>query len=197
MSIEFIFALSALKTATVANDRISNLPLPMVFKGTLGTGGTIESLPTAIHENEGYTYLVITDGTYAEQSAIAGDTFISDGESWVLVPAGDNQYALSLLTDVDLTNPQDGQTLKYNATSGKWENGTSSASYITLSSTLPAGSTTITFTDSAIVDNKAYFVGTSVFGVMPTNVEVTLNTHTLTATFTAQQDAIGVEVIII
>lgn len=30
---------------------------------------------------------------------------------------------LSGLTDVDITNPSDGQTLVYNATAGKWENG--------------------------------------------------------------------------
>jgi hypothetical protein len=30
---------------------------------------------------------------------------------------------LSGLTDVDISNPSDGQTLVYNATSGKWENG--------------------------------------------------------------------------
>lgn len=31
--------------------------------------------------------------------------------------------ALSGLTDVDISNPSDGQTLVYNTTSGKWENG--------------------------------------------------------------------------
>jgi hypothetical protein len=31
--------------------------------------------------------------------------------------------ALSGLTDVDITNPTDGQVLVYNAESGKWENG--------------------------------------------------------------------------
>ena len=36
---------------------------------------------------------------------------------------GGGSSALSELTDVDLTNPTDGQTLVYNATSGKWENG--------------------------------------------------------------------------
>ena len=82
-----IFA--ALKSAKTANERIDNLPLPMVFKGTLGTGGTIETLPTASSANEGYVYLVITDGTYAGQTAKAGDEFISDGSSWVLVPSGD------------------------------------------------------------------------------------------------------------
>lgn len=90
MSKELVFALAALKKANTANERIDNLPLPMVFKGTLGTGGTIESLPTASSANEGFVYIVITDGTYASQSAKAGDTFVSDGSSWVLVPSGDD-----------------------------------------------------------------------------------------------------------
>ncbi len=62
---------------------------PMKFKGTLGTGGTISTLPTASSSNEGYVYIVITDGTYAGQTAKAGDTFISDGSAWVLVPSAD------------------------------------------------------------------------------------------------------------
>lgn len=84
-----VFALSALKKANTANERIDALPLPMVFKGSLGTGGTISTLPTASSENEGFVYIVITDGTYAGQSAKAGDTFVSDGSAWVLIPAGD------------------------------------------------------------------------------------------------------------
>lgn len=68
---------------------IDNLPEPMVFKGSLGTGGTITTLPTASAENKGYVYKVITDGTYASQAAKVGDTFISDGSAWVLIPSGD------------------------------------------------------------------------------------------------------------
>ena len=56
----------------------------------LGTGGTISTLPTASSSNEGYVYIVITDGTYAGQTAKAGDTFVSDGSAWVLVPSGDD-----------------------------------------------------------------------------------------------------------
>ena len=85
-----VFALSALKKANTANERIDALPLPMVFKGTLGTGGTISTLPTASSENEGFVYIVITDGTYAGQSAKAGDTFVSDGSEWVLIPSADD-----------------------------------------------------------------------------------------------------------
>lgn len=36
---------------------------------------------------------------------------------------GGGSTTLSGLTDVDISNPTDGQTLVYNATSGKWENG--------------------------------------------------------------------------
>ena len=86
----FSIAIAALKSAKSANARIDTLPLPMVFKGTLGTGGTISTLPTASSSNEGFVYIVITDGTYAGQSAKAGDTFVSDGSSWVLVPSGDD-----------------------------------------------------------------------------------------------------------
>lgn len=87
-----IFA--ALTSGKKANERIDMLPLPMVFKGSLGTGGTISTLPTASSENEGYVYIVITDGTYAEQAAKAGDTFVSDGTSWVLIPSADESGAL-------------------------------------------------------------------------------------------------------
>jgi hypothetical protein len=87
-----IFA--ALKSANTANERIDALPLPMVFKGTLGTGGTISTLPTASSSNEGFVYIVITDGTYAGQSAKAGDTFVSDGSSWVLIPSADDSGSL-------------------------------------------------------------------------------------------------------
>lgn len=36
---------------------------------------------------------------------------------------GGGSSTLSGLTDVDISNPTNGQTLVYNATSGKWENG--------------------------------------------------------------------------
>ena len=81
-------------TQSYVNTAISNLPEPMVFKGTLGTNGTITSLPTASSSNEGHTYKVITAGTYASQSAKVGDIFVcgNDGStySWIYIPAGDD-----------------------------------------------------------------------------------------------------------
>lgn len=107
-------ALAALKKAKVANERIDALPKPLAPMGTLGTGGTIESLPTASADNYGYYYVVITDGTYAGQAMKAGDTTFSNGTSWVLVPSADEPTP------------------------------------IVISDILTAGSTTLTFSNSAI-----------------------------------------------
>lgn len=76
-------------TGKAVAEALATLPEPMVFKGSLGAGGTITSLPTASSSNKGYVYKVITAGTYASQSAKVGDTFISDGATWVLIPSGD------------------------------------------------------------------------------------------------------------
>lgn len=70
---------------------IENLPEPMIFKGTLGVNGTITDLPVASSANEGSTYKVITDGTYAGQTAKVGDVFTSNGSEWVLIPSGDEE----------------------------------------------------------------------------------------------------------
>lgn len=80
----------------------------MSYKGTVGSNGTITSLPSsgdgalAI----GDTYMVAEDGTYAGKEATAGDLFIATAESeidgvivgavtWTYVPSGnevDTQY---------------------------------------------------------------------------------------------------------
>jgi hypothetical protein len=75
----------------------------MIFKGSLGTGGIITTLPTASSNNTGYTYKVITNGTYASQTAKAGDTFISDGSTWILIPSGDEPSGT--VTNVGMTVP--------------------------------------------------------------------------------------------
>src|SRR5699024_4996486 len=47
----------------------------MVFKGTLGTGGTVTALPSTY--STGWTYRVITAGTYAGQKCEVGDLIIA------------------------------------------------------------------------------------------------------------------------
>lgn len=76
-------------SALAVKKYVDALPEPMIFKGTLGTGGTITSLPTAAASNQGFTYKVITAGTYADEAAKVGDTFISTGSKWERIPSGD------------------------------------------------------------------------------------------------------------
>ena len=76
-------------TGKAIEEAMNTLPNPMLYKGSLGTGGTITALPTASASNEGFTYKVITSGTYAGQSAKVGDVFISNGTEWTIIPSGD------------------------------------------------------------------------------------------------------------
>jgi hypothetical protein len=71
-----VLASKGYATESYVDTAIDNLPEPMVFKGSLGTGGTITSLPTDGSANIGDTYKVITAGTYASKAADVGDTFI-------------------------------------------------------------------------------------------------------------------------
>ena len=77
---------------TAISTAISGLPTPMQFKGTLGTNGTITTLPSASASNNGYMYKVITDGTYQSIAAKVGDAFVSDGTNWILIPSGDESF---------------------------------------------------------------------------------------------------------
>ena len=72
---------TTIPTSKAVKDAIDALPEPMQFKGTVGTGGTITTLPAAAAGNTGYTYKVITNGTYQSIAAKDGDTFISNGSS--------------------------------------------------------------------------------------------------------------------
>lgn len=89
---------------------IEALPEPMVFRGTLGTGGTITSLPVDGTAGKGDTYKVITAGTYAGETAKIGDTFIcntktASANTWVLIPSGDEPSGTvtNIATSVGIT----------------------------------------------------------------------------------------------
>ena len=94
-------------TGKAVASALETLPTPMVFKGTLGTGGTITQLPTASASTVGNTYRVITNGTYAGQVAKDGDEFIgaelsSGVYSWVYIPSADEPSGT--VTSVGITS---------------------------------------------------------------------------------------------
>lgn len=84
---------SHLATAKAVYDAIEALPEPMVFKGSVGTGGTVTwaNLPSAASTNIGWTYKVITDHTADTKvpTCKVGDTIISTGSEWAVIPSGD------------------------------------------------------------------------------------------------------------
>ena len=156
-------------TRSYVDDAIENIPDPMIFKGSLGTGGTITSLPTASTSNTGFTYKVITAGTYAGQVAKVGDTFISDGTIWNLIPSGDdaggtvtsitlNATSPILIDDSNAITTSGTRTFSHASTSGnkhipsggsadnylKWDSdGTATWSALPAASTSIAGITTV------------------------------------------------------
>ena len=80
----------------------------MVFKGTLGTGGTVTALPTSDYIR-GWTYKVITAGTYAGLTCAIGDLIVAissfdtefQNSDWVLVPVSDEMTLKADIAYVD------------------------------------------------------------------------------------------------
>ena len=97
---------SVATTAFVQN-AINSLPTPMQFKGSLGTGGTYTSstIPAAAASNKGWTLKVITAGTYQGVAAKVGDTLISDGTNWILIPSGDEPSGTVTSITLNATSP--------------------------------------------------------------------------------------------
>lgn len=98
------------KSGTIAltsdiSTAIAELPTPMSFKGSVGTGGTITSLPAAAAANEGFTYKVIT-ALSTPVTAKVGDTVISSGSEWIVIPSGDEPSGT--VTSVGLANATNG-----------------------------------------------------------------------------------------
>lgn len=81
-------------TTSSKSDILGKINAAVTIRGTLGTGGTITSLPTASASNLGYGYKVITAGTYNSVAAKIGDMFIcyKNGSSyaWMHIPSGDD-----------------------------------------------------------------------------------------------------------
>ena len=86
----------------------------MVFKGTLGTGATVEALPTTY--DIGWTYLVTVAGTYAGQECGVGDLVIAvvaregadnQDSDWTVAQSNIDESVLdTVVTEADLEELQ-------------------------------------------------------------------------------------------
>lgn len=94
-------------TTAFVKTAIDNLPEPMLFKGSVGTDGTVTwaNLPSAAAGNEGWTYKVITAHSADTKcpACKVGDTIISNGSAWIVIPSGDEPSGT--VTSVGLSAP--------------------------------------------------------------------------------------------
>ena len=99
-----------LVTGKAVKAALDTLPTPMQFQGSVGSGGTKEwsgqnALPAASTSNKGHTYKVITDHSADQicEKCEAGDTIVSNGTEWVVIPSGDEPSGT--VTSVGLSVP--------------------------------------------------------------------------------------------
>ena len=168
--------------ADFVSTEIGNLPKPIIFKGTVGTGGTVSLLPTAQASTLGYEYQAIEDGTIpAAQSATGSQATYKVGDlvrcaltsaegvtpqtfGWVVIPSGDEPdgTVTSLTAEKGIvaysTDPQTAGASTI-ATQGKF--------YLNLKSDTQLQNPAVTGTDSA---NRLYPTALDSNGKLATNV---------------------------
>lgn len=144
----------------------------MVFCGTLGTGGTITSVPdgSAGHEyKKGATYKIITAGTYAGKTCEVGDLLIAVSDSATNQSAVQNSHWTVAQGNVDSSLYKgsnvltDGHLLVADGTNGQVKDGGAIASSITTGSTstnVPTSAAVASF-----VEGKGYVDSSGVTSV--------------------------------
>ena len=87
---------------------------------------------------------------------------------------------LSSLSDISISSPSNGQILKYNSTTSKWENKVQDF-YLDQTETLSTTDPTIyTFTNANIHSTSDIDIHTNIWGVCPSNVVATEGSCTVT-----------------
>ena len=155
----------------------------MIFKGTIGTGGTVTELP-ATHD-AGWTYRVITAGTYAGVKCEEGDLIIcvKDGT------AADNSDWTVAQTNIDgaVTGPVSSEDLNiavFDGVSGKLiKDGGKTIAELTADLTHPTYTTTENTSNASPAHGESF---TAIDSVTTTNGHITgynLKTVTLPAAY--------------
>lgn len=163
-----------LATTAFVHDVVDSLPSPMVYKGTLGTGGTKTTLPVDGTVEVGDTYKVITAGTYASQAAKVGDMFIcltkaTSSNTWSYVPSGDDTDVTQVSAGTGLTTASGSPITTTGTIKAKLKSGTALAEAATNSTT----------------SGKSYAVNVDSNGDLACNVPWTDTTYSAATTTTA------------
>ena len=94
---------------------------PLIYKGTVGSGGTVAVLPAADPDNIGWMFIAIEAATSPVTYEV-GDTLISDGYTWQVIPSGDDPVDWSQILNTPTTLAGYGITdaMQEDTTPGVW-----------------------------------------------------------------------------
>ena len=171
---------------TISDD--AKFPISQENGGVQTTFGA-EMTQVAVKVGEGTTFSALNLPTGQAKTLVNGINYIIEHGG-----GGGGASSLVELTDVNITNPTDGQVLAYDSDNEEWVNTTGGGGipWTDITGTLTAGETTLTISNQAITTSSTIDIYTDVFGVAPTNQVVTSGQIVLT--FEAQANNIGVKV---
>ena len=176
---------SRLITAKVLSDtideKINGLPTPMQFIGTVGTDGTVTwaNLTAAATANTGYTYKVITDHSAetGKPAAKAGDTIISNGSEWIVIPSGDEPSgtvtSITLKAGTGISLDTDNTAIT--------SSGTRTISHADTSSQSSSSNSGRTYIQSVTLDDYGHVTGLSTATEDVTNTDTKLQVAAVTS----------------
>ena len=147
----------------------------MVFKGTIGTGGTVTSLPTTGY-SAGWTYKVITAGTYAGKVCEVGDLIIC-AKDYASPGSNDDWTVAQTNIDGAVTGPE-------NAVTGNIPVFDNNSGRIIIDST-----TSLSSILSRLDDLEYIPISITAMSVSPATVELGSTQTTATITKTLNRDA--------
>lgn len=196
-------------------------------------GQDVPSTSPYYHNNAKY-YSDLTDPTALRNMSDVDVEDVQNGqvlkwnattEKWENGTGGGGASSLDDLSDVEIDTPSNGQVLRYNTLDSEWQNmtlindSTTSGSTVwssnktnteiatvasavatkedaptILTSTLTAGSTSLTFSNAAITTTAMYDVYADKYGLTPTDITVTTGQAVLT--FEAQSSNVSVKLVI-
>lgn len=167
-----------LPTTKAVVDFIAALPQAMIFKGTVGTSSaTIQTLPAASSSNNGWTYKVIGALTTPVVAKV-GDTVISNGTEWVVIPSGDEPSGT--VTSVAISAGNTGVTVSGGPITSS---GTLSVSHADTSSASSVNVQSSVFVDGITIDDFGH-----VTALHTSSVDVTDEKVKQTAASTTNKD---------
>ena len=122
----------------------------------------------------------------------SGDVHKTATNAWFLTKGGSGASAINELTDVQLTNLQNTQTLQYNSSTSKWENVTSTDANTTYDLAVPAATTNLRLTGSDGTTDNVTLTGSGTTSIARTSAtQLTISSTDADTTYAVSSSTSG------